>query len=213
MSYSFTKYSLSKYITTQNHIHGGPSELYGGQRTPALERALEASGRLATSHPRVTDLLARVNMTDVPRRVQAKVMSVVYATEYDEFCSRLSHRDATAVAQGAANPYAVTIVPNGDPSLDLSNAQLSTTLARRLCIPQLTHPSLSDAAEQTNVCPTCQQRHANGHLDQALVCYSCGNSGRTRWYNNVQHEVGSSTVWATTAALPCVSIWCEMGVF
>jgi hypothetical protein len=95
------------------------------------------------------------------------------------------------VAQGAANPYAVTIVPNGDPSLDLSNAQLSTTLARRLCIPQLTHPSLSDAAEQTNVCPTCQQRHANGHLDQALVCYSCGNSGRTRWHNNVQHEVGA----------------------
>ena len=76
-------------------------------------------------------------------------------------------------------------------SLDLSNAQLSTTLARRLCIPQLTHPSLSDAAEQTNVCPTCQQRHANGHLDQALVCYSCGNSGRTRWHNNVQHEVGA----------------------
>ena len=120
-------------------------------------------------------------------------MSVVYATEYDEFCSRLSHRDATAVAQGAANPYAVTIVPNGDPSLDLSNAQLSTTLARRLCIPQLTHPSLSDAAEQTNVCPTCQQRHANGHLDQALVCYSCGNSGRTRWHSNV-HTARSGRV-------------------
>ena len=98
------------------------------------------------------------------------------------------------MAQGAANPYAVTIVPNGDPSLDLSNAQLSSTLARRLCIPQLTHSSLSDAAEQTNVCPTCQQRHANGHLDQALVCYStraATPAARAGTTTSIQHEVGA----------------------
>ena len=102
-------------------------------------------------------------------------------------------RDAATVAQAAANPYVVTIVPNGDPSLDLSNAQLATTIARRLCIPQPISTSSIDAADQTFVCPACQRRHANGHLDQALICFRHGGVGRTRWHNSIQHEVGAFT--------------------
>jgi len=187
---------LSSYLSATTRleaIHGGPANLHGGAATVALGQAASARQRLVAAHPRVDQLLGRISMADAPRRVQSKIMNLVHADDYDSFFAKLSPRDAATVAQAAANPYVVTIVPNGDPSLDLSNAQLATTIARRLCIPQPISTSSIDAADQTFVCPACQRRHANGHLDQALICFRHGGVGRTRWHNSIQHEVGAFT--------------------
>ena len=169
------------------------ADLYAPQRgLPVVVAAAAALQRLTDHYPEVSTLIDRISAKDEPQRVQAKIMAIVQAATHDRLMGELPNREAAQVASAAEAPYLVTIVPNGDPSLELTNDQLASALARRLCVPQLINQASNAQADHTFAqCTQCHKCHAREHLDEPLMCRVNGMSGRTRWHNCVQREIGA----------------------
>ena len=159
----------------QTHIDGGHASVAAAQ---------QATRRL-TATPGMGALLERLSIHDRPRRVQGKIMNLVYAVRVDNLVRTLPPREQTVMQASAQAPHLISITASCDPNLQLSNDVLATSLAMRLSVAQTPSSPSTGAATTTHRCPACGRDHVNSHLDGCISCKEGGTTLRTLWHDDV----------------------------